>query len=108
MSDRDALRALQTLPAIGPSLARDLLSLGYRAPTDLVGQDPVEMFRRLEGMTGRQDPCVLDTFRCVVYAVSTPEPEPALLLWWTWSRRRLAGQVGSVAEARGGAPSTAP
>lgn len=100
MSDRLALRALQTLPAIGPSLARDLLLLGYRAPAELVGADPVTMFRRLESLSGRQDPCVLDTFRCAVYAASTPEPDAELLKWWTWSRMRLAGEVGSVAEAR--------
>lgn len=93
---RAALLALRTLPAIGPSLAQDLYQLGYRAPADLVGADPDAMFTRLEAMTSRQDPCVLDTFRCVVYAVSTPDPEPEKLLWWTWSRLRLAGQLAPV------------
>lgn len=91
---RDALKALGTLPAIGPSLARDLYDLGYRAPADLVGADPMEMYRRLEALTGtRQDPCVLDTFRCAVYVASTPEPEPEKTKWWTWSRLRLAGAL---------------
>jgi hypothetical protein len=92
---RDAVRALRTLPAIGPSLGQDLYSLGYRTPGDLVGADPMEMYRRLEQLTAsRQDPCVLDTFRCAVYAASTPEPEPEKLKWWTWSRMRLAGELG--------------
>jgi hypothetical protein len=52
------------------------------------------MDRRLEALSGgRQDPCVLDTFRCAVYAASTPDPDPERLKWWTWSRDRLAGRV---------------
>ncbi|MES2644350.1 MAG: helix-hairpin-helix domain-containing protein [Myxococcota bacterium] len=91
---RAALTALRTLPAIGPSLAQDLWLLGYRAPPDLVGADPMEMYRRLEALSGStQDPCVLDTFRCAVYAASTPEPDPARLEWWWWSRQRLAGEL---------------
>lgn len=85
---------LQSLPAIGPSLARDLQLLGYRVPADLVGQDGLEMYERLQRLTGRkQDPCVLDTFRCAVYAASTPEPDPELLKWWTWSRMRKLGSI---------------
>lgn len=91
---RAALTALRALPAIGPSLAQDLYSLGYRAPADLVGADPLEMYRRLEALSGgSQDPCVLDTFRCAVYAASTPDPDPERLKWWTWSRLRLAGEL---------------
>ena len=100
MSDTAALRALRTLPSVGPAFAADLLSLGYRAPADLVGQDPVEMFVRLESQAGRQDPCVLDSLRCAVYAAGASDPDLERLKWWTWSRLRLAGQVGSVAEAR--------
>jgi len=89
-----ALVALQALPAIGPSLAQDLWSLGFRAPNDLIGADPLQMYRRLEALSGgRQDPCVLDTFRCAVYAASTPDPDPERLKWWTWSRDRLAGRL---------------
>ncbi|MFZ5479128.1 MAG: helix-hairpin-helix domain-containing protein [Myxococcota bacterium] len=85
---------LQTLPSIGKSLAEDLRSLGFREPNDLVGADPVAMYRRLEALTGsRQDPCVLDSFRCAVYAASTESPDPALLKWWTWSRLRKEGRL---------------
>jgi hypothetical protein len=93
--EAEALRALQTLPSIGRSLARDLYRLGYRKPEDLRGQDGLEMYRRLEALTGsRQDPCVLDSFRCAVYAAETAEPDPELLKWWSWSRRRKAGEWG--------------
>lgn len=92
-----ALRRLQTLPGIGPSLATDLLSLGYRSPASLVHADPVDMFRRLQDATGtRQDPCVLDAFQCAVYVASTDSPDPELAKWWTWSRLRKAGQSPTV------------
>ena len=85
---------LRALPSIGPSLARDLELLGYRVPADLIGQDGLEMYQRLERITGtHHDPCVLDSFRCAVYAASTPSPDPALLLWWSWSRLRKAGMI---------------
>jgi hypothetical protein len=75
-------------------MADDLRLLGFREPADLVGADPVALYRSLEELTGaRQDPCVLDTFRCAIYAASTPDPDPELLKWWTWSRLRKEGRV---------------
>lgn len=90
----EALRCLQDLPGIGPSLADDLFRLGYRVPEDLQGANPVQMFTRLERLTGRaQDPCVLDAFQCAVYFASTEDPEPLLSQWWTWSRLRKEGHT---------------
>lgn len=90
----EALRRLQDLPGIGPRLADDLFRLGYRAPEDLHGANPVEMFMRLEELTGSaQDPCVLDAFQCAVYFASTEDPEPLLSQWWTWSRLRKEGHT---------------
>ncbi len=97
----EALRRLQDLPGIGPSLADDLFMLGYRAPEDLHGANPAQMFMRLEELTGSaQDPCVFDAFQCAVYFASTEDPEPLLSQWWTWSRLRKEGQtpVGSISE----------
>jgi len=89
-----ALRRLQTLPGIGPSMAADLLLLGYDSPHDLVGADPVRMLERLEEARGiRQDPCVLDVFQCAVYVASSADPDPELSKWWTWSQLRKQGQV---------------
>jgi hypothetical protein len=84
----ETLKRLQELPGIGPSLADDLFGLGYRAPEDLQGANPVEMFVRLEEQTGStQDPCVFDAFQCAVYCASTEDPEPLLSQWWTRFRR---------------------
>lgn len=83
--DPAALKELRRIPGIGPSLAADLYSLGYRRPEDLAQADPEAMYARLEELTGqRQDRCVLYAFRCAVYFVATAHPEPEKLKWWHW------------------------
>ena len=81
---------LQTIPGIGPSMAQDLRDLGYFQVSDLKGQDPELMYKRLKLMHGMHiDPCVLYVFRCAVYYASEPTPEPELLKWWFWKDRKL-------------------
>jgi hypothetical protein len=85
MSERRAGDALQSLPGIGPSLARDLRELGYREPSDLHGRDPELMYAELCELRGQRiDRCVLYTFRCAVNAVSGDRSDPELLKWWNW------------------------
>ena len=75
---------LRSIPGIGPSLARDLRTLGITRIADLKRRDPERMYARLERLQGRQDPCVLYTFRCAAYFARTPRPAPRLLKWWNW------------------------
>ena len=83
--------SLETIPGIGPSLARDLSDLGIKAVVQLDGADPEELYHRLCRMRGRHlDPCVLYAFRCAVYYASRDEHEPELLKWWNWKNRRLS------------------
>jgi hypothetical protein len=75
---------LESIPGIGRSLAEDLQTLGYSKTSELVGEDPQEMYDRLCAFTkSRQDPCVLYTFRCAVYAASGGK-DPEKLKWWSW------------------------
>ena len=68
---------LQSLPSIGPSLARCLGDLGFRAPADLHGQDPERMFADLCELRGEKiDRCVLYSFRCAVHAVVSADEDP--------------------------------
>jgi hypothetical protein len=84
---------LQTLPGVGPRIATCLRSLGVRSVRDLSRRDPERLYRRLCESTGtRQDPCVLYTFRCAIYAARTKSPEPDLLKWWAWKDRNLMAQ----------------
>ena len=81
---------LQQLPAIGPSMAADLRRLGVRSVKDLARRNPERLYARLCELTSaRQDPCVLYTFRCAVYAARTPRPKSELLNWWSWKDRTL-------------------
>jgi hypothetical protein len=85
MTNRKFASGLQALPGIGPSLAQDLLDLGYREPADLHGRDPEMMDAELCELRGRKiDRCVLYAFRCAVYAVSGNRRDPRLLKWWNW------------------------
>ena len=83
--DAAALRVLQTLPGVGPSIATDLLDLGFRRPEDLRGSDPEDLYERscaLQG--GRIDRCLLYVYRCAVYAAEHPKADAERRKWWNW------------------------
>lgn len=98
----EALKALQELPGVGPSIARDLYNLGMRQPQDLIGHDPNDLFERscrLQRVT--IDRCLLYVYRCAVnYATHRPA-DPELAKWWNWkdggsamkNQRRRAGST---------------
>ncbi len=80
-----AREELQTIPGVGPSLARDLADLGYRRVSQLAGADPEQMYRRLGALRGAHiDRCVLYVFRCAVYYAGNSVHEPERLKWWNW------------------------
>lgn len=87
---------LQSIPGVGPSIALDLVELGYRRVEDLRGEDPEAMYDALSSRRGvRQDRCLLYVFRCAVYYASHAKHDPLLLKWWNWKdaslrRRRQA------------------
>jgi len=82
---RRALKKLQEIPGIGPSLARDLLDLGYRRVDQLRGADPGRMYEKLMALRGEHvDRCVLYVFRCAVYYAGRAAHDPELLMWWNW------------------------
>lgn len=79
---------LESIPGVGPSLARDFRDLGFRRVEDLQGVDPEEMYARLIHLRGEhQDRCVLYVFRCATYYATERDPDPTLLRWWAWSDR---------------------
>jgi Pathogenicity locus len=80
-----ALRDLQKAPGIGPSLARDLLDLGFQSLEELRDQNPENMYQSICTRRGMHiDPCVLYAFRCAVYFASNQTHDPELLKWWNW------------------------
>lgn len=76
--------AFEVIPGIGTSLASDLDSLGYKVVQDLRGENPEEMYDRLQAQVGTHvDRCVLYTFRCAVYYAAGGR-DPEKLKWWNW------------------------
>jgi hypothetical protein len=86
---RIRIAELQTIPGVGPSIAADLIDLGYRQPRDLRGADTERMYRDLCDLRGRHiDRCMLYVFRCAVYFASNSVHDPERLKWWNWKDGR--------------------
>jgi hypothetical protein len=85
MNNKNNIKELQTIPGVGPSIARDFVDLGYTGVSGLKGADPESMYRKLCELRGMHvDRCVLYEFRCAVYFASFKAHDPELLKWWHW------------------------
>ncbi len=80
-----SLKELQTIPGIGPAIARYLYDIGIRKVTDLISANPEKLYDKLNAFEGaRQDRCLLYVFRCAVYFASHKKHDPEKLKWWNW------------------------
>ncbi len=84
-----ALKDLQRIPGVGPSIANDLYGLGITAVQDLRDSDPEALYAKLCVQVGQPvDRCVLYVFRCAVWfadhGASCSDPDPEKLKWWNW------------------------
>ncbi|MDQ7798900.1 MAG: helix-hairpin-helix domain-containing protein [Candidatus Edwardsbacteria bacterium] len=80
-----AIKKLQTIPGVGPSIARDLYQLGIRKVSDLRGRDPEKLYLQSCHQAGKQiDRCLLYVYRCAVYYASAGKHDPKFLKWWNW------------------------
>lgn len=83
--DRQRLTKLTDLPNIGPAGAKDLLLLGYTSPHQLIGANPLQMYRDLCAKTkATHDPCVLDVFISVTRFMGGEPP----MNWWNFTDER--------------------
>ena len=79
---------LETIPGVGPSIARDLRELGIHHVRHLTHEDPRRLYEALCDLRHeRIDPCVLYVFRCAVYYASNDSYDEELLKWWNWKDR---------------------
>ena len=87
-------RKRRDLAGIGPSLEANLRSLGVETVEQLARCDGRVLYDRLCEKTGtRQDPCVLDTFRCAVAQAGNPHLSSEQRNWWWWSQQRKQGKL---------------
>ncbi len=76
---------LETIPGVGPSIAKDLRDLGFRTVTDLKNADPEAMYENLCALRSQhQDRCLLYVFRCAHYFAAHKVHDPERLKWWNW------------------------
>ena len=97
--ERARTKKLTDLPNVGPAMARDLMLIGIREPSQLEDRDPWELYALLCAKTKtRQDPCVLDTFMSITDYVGGNEPRP----WWVYTdeRKRRYGHLLSGGRRR--------
>ena len=94
-------RTLADLDGIGPKMLEDFRRLGVPDVAALARRNGDALYQTLCQLTGqRQDPCVLDTFRCAVAQARDPHLPPAQRQWWWWSRQRKAAEPPSPATRR--------
>lgn len=88
---RKAVTKLTDLPNVGPSIAKDLRSIGIEKPGQIEGKDAFALYAALCEKTGvRQDPCLLDVMMSAVDFMNGNEAR----VWWDYTaqRKRLYGQ----------------
>jgi hypothetical protein len=83
--DPKQLKALQKIPGVGKSIAKDLIDIEIKAVDDLNGKNPDELYAKLCLHKGQEiDRCMLYVFRCAVYFAEKDIHNPKKLKWWYW------------------------
>ena len=78
-------KEFQKIPNVGPKFAQDLIDLGFVDISEIKGQEPLVLYKKLEKLTrSRQDPCVLDTFMAIVDYAQTGQNRP----WFSFTAER--------------------
>jgi hypothetical protein len=82
---------LKDLRGIGKRMLEDFELLGITSVRQLKAENAQTLYDRMCGITGsRQDPCVLDTYRCAIEQARNPNLPEEQKDWWYWSRVRKA------------------
>jgi hypothetical protein len=94
MAAMQPARKLQDLRGLGKSIELDFHRLGVHSVDELSERDGKQLYDELCELTKvRQDPCVLDTFRCAVAQARNPRLPAEKRDWWWWSRQRKAHEA---------------
>ena len=82
-------RTLRQIRGVGKSIEANLHALGIHTVDQLAASDGLALYEGLNRLTGvRQDPCVLDTFRCAVAQARNTDLPAEQTNWWWWSQQR--------------------
>ncbi|OBZ10321.1 helix-hairpin-helix domain-containing protein [Bacillus sp. FJAT-26390] len=83
-----ALAKFQAVPSIGPSLAHNLVELGFYSLDEIkaAGESGAQLVERLEKLHGVwMDPCVEDVMRLAVHHAGNPGSDKQ---WWDFTAER--------------------
>lgn len=83
---------LESLPGVGPSIAKDLRAVGVTSVSGLVGRSPEALYEQLcqrRSGGGHVDRCVLYVFRCAVAVAETGIRTGPAAQWWRYSDRNI-------------------
>ena len=96
-TDRNQIKDFQQIINVGPSIAGDLKRIGLRTPQQLIGKQPLDLYRKLcQHDRIFHDPCVLDTLiSCVEYMDGKPPKQ-----WWLFTEQRKANFSDAIEELR--------
>ena len=79
------VKNLTQIPAVGKSIANDLINIGITSVEDLKGKNPQKLYDKSNKFAGAvQDRCLLYVFRCAVYFASNNKHDTEKLKWWNW------------------------
>ena len=82
---RSEVTDFQQIKNIGPAIADDFRRLKLRSPQQLIGKDPLQLYRRICKLDGQfYDPCVLDCFMSAIEFMNGKPPE----VWWSYTATR--------------------
>ncbi len=82
---RDRIKVLSDLPNIGKAMVKDLLIIGVKEPSQLIGKSPYNMYEELCMKTGhKHDQCIIDVFLSITHFMEGDDPRP----WWKYTAER--------------------
>ena len=82
---RQEIVSFQQIKNVGPALEEDFRRLKLKKPHDLIGKDPLKLYRKICKVDGVfHDPCVLDCYISAVEFMNGKPPKE----WWSYTQSR--------------------
>ncbi|MFK7769093.1 MAG: helix-hairpin-helix domain-containing protein [Mariniblastus sp.] len=96
-TDRQSIAKFEQIINVGPATAGDFDRLGITKPQQLIGQDPVKLYRKICSVDNLfHDPCVLDVFLATIDFMNGNKPQA----WWKYTNQRKEQFADEVEKIR--------
>jgi len=82
---RENIKKFTDIPNVGKATERDFILLGFTKPSDLIEQDPYQLYSKLCEITNvKHDPCVIDVFISAIRFMQGEDSQN----WWFYTDER--------------------